>query len=576
MTEAALFASLGGNPDPGGVWTPTLAGAGTYTYTHAATANCAATSAQVVVTETTGLDAGENGTLTICEGETVTESQLFNALGGTPDAGGNWSPAFAGAGTYTYTHPAVGACPSSSAQVVVAEEVCCPDAPILSIGEVSCVDGSTYEYTFTASSGATVSSANGTINGNTVTVAVGTNDILTAFSEVGCDEVILSVASPSSCNIACEQPDLTLGNGVCEGTTYSVAFTETTGATVTTAPGNYAISGGVISGIPVGTDVQVTATNPSDGACAVTLTATSPDDCGDQCPEELISVSALGECAPDGSTYSVNFSLSANATLSVSPSVGTVGANTITGIPAGTSITLTAANGVAPCDQADEITVAAPDCCPDAPIASVGEVVCVDGSTYEYTFAASPGATAVSANGTINGNTVTVAVGTDDVLTVYNDVDCETVELNVSSPPSCLNITCTQPNLTLGNGVCDGTTYAVTFTETTGAAITTAPGSYPISGNEISGIPVGTDLEVTAANPGDNSCTITLTVTSPDDCQEICPDELISVSALGVCSPDLSTYSVNFTLAPGATLTTDPAVGTIGTNSITGIPAGTA
>ena len=574
VTEAALFAALGGTPDPGGVWTPALAGAGTYTYTHAATANCSATSAQVVVSETAGLDAGENGTLTICEGETVTEMQLFNALSGTPDPGGVWTPALAGAGTYTYTHAAVGACPESSAQVVVTEEVCCPDAPILSIGEVACVNGSTYEYTFTASPGATVTSTNGTVNGNTVTVAVGTNDILTAISQAGCDEVTLSVASPASCNIACEQPDLTLGNGVCNGATYSVAFTETTGATVTTAPGSYTISGGVISGIPVGTDLQVTATNPSDGACAATLTATSPDDCGDPCVEELISVSGLGECAPDGSTYSVNFSLSAGATLNVSPAVGTVGANSITGIPAGTSITLTATNGVAPCDQTDEITVAAPDCCPDAPIASVGQVACVNGSTYEYTFAASPGATAISASGTVSGNTVTVAVGTDDVLTVYNDANCETVVLNVSSPATC-NIACEQPDLTTANGVCDGTTYSVAFTETTGATVTTAPGSYTISGGVISGIPVGTDLQVTATNPSDGACAVTLTVESPDDCDVNCPDELVSVSALGVCSPDLSTYSVNFTLAPGATLTTDPVVGTIGANTVTGIPAGT-
>ena len=123
FTEADLFASLGGSPDPGGVWTPMLAGAGTYTYTHAATANCTASSAQVIVSETVGLDPGTNGTLTICVGETVTEAQLFNALGGMPDAGGNWTPAFAGAGTYTYTHPAVGACEETSAQVVVTEEM---------------------------------------------------------------------------------------------------------------------------------------------------------------------------------------------------------------------------------------------------------------------------------------------------------------------------------------------------------------------------------------------------------------------------------------------------------------------
>ncbi|MBC6992584.1 hypothetical protein H9S92_00265 [Lewinella lacunae] len=122
VTAAELFASLGGTPDAGGTWTPVLAGAGTYTYTHAATANCPAVSAQVVVTEEPALDAGTNGTLTICEGETVTAAELFTFLNGTPDAGGTWTPVLAGAGTYTYTHAATANCPAVSAQVVVTEE----------------------------------------------------------------------------------------------------------------------------------------------------------------------------------------------------------------------------------------------------------------------------------------------------------------------------------------------------------------------------------------------------------------------------------------------------------------------
>ncbi len=47
--------------------------------------------------------AGTIGTLVICESATVTENQLFAALGGTPQTGGTWSPALAGAGVYSYT-----------------------------------------------------------------------------------------------------------------------------------------------------------------------------------------------------------------------------------------------------------------------------------------------------------------------------------------------------------------------------------------------------------------------------------------------------------------------------------------
>ncbi|MBU2947050.1 gliding motility-associated C-terminal domain-containing protein, partial [Zobellia uliginosa] len=64
---------------------------------------------------------GTDGALTICAGETVTEVQLFNELGGTPDLGGTWSPAMAGAGTYTYTVLGI-ACNNDTSVVTVNEE----------------------------------------------------------------------------------------------------------------------------------------------------------------------------------------------------------------------------------------------------------------------------------------------------------------------------------------------------------------------------------------------------------------------------------------------------------------------
>ena len=122
LTDALLFAALGGAPDTGGTWSPVLAGAGTYTYTIAASGSCAASSAEVAVTVETALDPGTNGTLTICSSETLTDALLFAALGGTPAVGGTWSPALAGAGTYTYTLAATAECPAVTSQVAVTVE----------------------------------------------------------------------------------------------------------------------------------------------------------------------------------------------------------------------------------------------------------------------------------------------------------------------------------------------------------------------------------------------------------------------------------------------------------------------
>jgi 2',3'-cyclic-nucleotide 2'-phosphodiesterase (5'-nucleotidase family) len=62
---------------------------------------------------------GTNGSLAICNGSTITESQLFAALGGTPSIGGTWSPAPAGAGVYTYLVTSPSCSGSASATVTV-------------------------------------------------------------------------------------------------------------------------------------------------------------------------------------------------------------------------------------------------------------------------------------------------------------------------------------------------------------------------------------------------------------------------------------------------------------------------
>jgi gliding motility-associated-like protein len=121
-----LFNELTGTPDGGGTWSPALTsgtgvfdptqdGAGVYTYS--VTNSCGTETATVTVTITANPDPGTNGAITLCPLDTPTD--LFNSLGGTPDAGGTWTPALTSGtgvfdpsqdagGTYTYTLSACG------------------------------------------------------------------------------------------------------------------------------------------------------------------------------------------------------------------------------------------------------------------------------------------------------------------------------------------------------------------------------------------------------------------------------------------------------------------------------------
>ncbi|HUH51018.1 MAG TPA: gliding motility-associated C-terminal domain-containing protein, partial [Flavobacterium sp.] len=102
-----LFDSLNGTPDLGGSWTPALAGGGSVfnpaidtfgVYTYSFNDGCNSNSATVTVTQTPSFDAGLDGILNICQGDTQTYD-LFDSLNGTPDLGGSWTPALAGGGS---------------------------------------------------------------------------------------------------------------------------------------------------------------------------------------------------------------------------------------------------------------------------------------------------------------------------------------------------------------------------------------------------------------------------------------------------------------------------------------------
>ncbi|MCX7547649.1 gliding motility-associated C-terminal domain-containing protein [Xanthomarina sp. F1114] len=161
-----LFDSLGGTPETGGSWTPTLNSGtgifdptidspGTYTYTiTSSNPACNDASASVIVDFIPTPDAGTNGNLEICEAD-VNSYDLFNMLGGTPETGGSWSPALDSgtgvfnptvdsAGTYTYTIVSSNPICSDSSASVTVSFILPPDAGTNGILEICENDTNTY------------------------------------------------------------------------------------------------------------------------------------------------------------------------------------------------------------------------------------------------------------------------------------------------------------------------------------------------------------------------------------------------------------------------------------------------
>lgn len=159
-----LFSILGGIPDSGGTWSPALnSGAGIfdpaidpqgiYTYSVPGEGPCDTASATVNVSVSPFNDAGEEGTLEICDDESSVD--LFDSLGGTPDSGGTWSPALNSGtgifnplidpeGIYTYTFSGTSICPESSATVTVTINEL-PDAGSNSTIQICSTDTETFD-----------------------------------------------------------------------------------------------------------------------------------------------------------------------------------------------------------------------------------------------------------------------------------------------------------------------------------------------------------------------------------------------------------------------------------------------
>jgi gliding motility-associated-like protein len=145
-TQVDLFAGLNGSPQAGGTWSDvnstgaqtgqffnaSFVAAGSYEFLYQLTgsAQCATSTAVVMVNVTAEPNAGSNGQLSICSNGN--SALLFNSLGGTPATGGTWTrngntvsgtynPSVHDPGVFTYTVAGSGPCANAQATVTVSE-----------------------------------------------------------------------------------------------------------------------------------------------------------------------------------------------------------------------------------------------------------------------------------------------------------------------------------------------------------------------------------------------------------------------------------------------------------------------
>ena len=203
--------------------------------------------------------------------------------------------------------------------------------PTLTVGNIKC-NGATYSVDFYSSSTSITTTA-GTISGGQIlNIPIGTNLSVKASNGTGC-ETILDVISPEPCDPTCVFSNLSVGQPICKGTTYSVSYKVDIG-TVTANAGT--VFGDSIVNIPIGTYLVVTGTNTVGSAiCRVHIAVPSPESCTiTDCTNPGISVS--GPLCTSNTTYTVNF-IKQND-VSITTNFGIISNSTVSNIPLGNSL----------------------------------------------------------------------------------------------------------------------------------------------------------------------------------------------------------------------------------------------
>ena len=155
-------------------------------------------------------NAGQDGTLTVCEGTTPSDAELFTQLIGA-DPGGSWSGPVSG--VYTYTLAASGSCPEDSATVTVTEDT----KPAQVVTTVNISSGEQYIWT---------------VNGETYTTA---QDITIEGDNCEADQRLVLTITEGTMATVFQVPlsdILSLDLNISYDTTINVNFQDISGRTV--------------------------------------------------------------------------------------------------------------------------------------------------------------------------------------------------------------------------------------------------------------------------------------------------------------------------------------------------------
>ena len=313
---------------------------------------------------------------------------------------------------------------------------------------------------------------------------------------------------------------------VCEGS--SVGLSASTGSNNATfawsGPGTLSNPNTANASLPTATPNQsgvYTVTVTNENGCTATATTEVVVN-----PNPTITIAAGPTCAPNLLTYSVTVSLSSGAGLMTNGGTATDNGNgtwTVSGIPAGQNVLLTAATDEH-CET--DLSVNAPDCsCPTVnPPTGQGAEICENETIPALTVMVGNGETADWYDAAMGGNLLadnttsftpnaagTYYAETQDITTGCVSSTRTEVTLHIYDNPT---IMVEDPAACAANLQ----TYAVTVSISAGSTLTSDFGTVTDNGNgtmTVSGIPAGQDVTLTATAMTSN-CEGHLTVNAPD------------------------------------------------------------